>query len=279
MMLRFMAFSAVIAGPTYQVLVDHKFDNLTRLQEQAKEFKQQLIGSDKTVVLHALEVPANSNFTQDGFPVVLQRYFIAPLAFQDSLGQKVELVLPVKSVKDEAVCVEAHSKQCVDEILENGPSAFPEVAKDMKALAARLAIQSDAFIKVRLDDPRHSSPTAREVGLDSEENGPHRTWQELASGIQRVTRHWIQNGPPPRPIPDDQHAEDGAWYASWWLRAGFLLSCIPLGGWMACYTAQYFTRPKQIAAPLLGDLRLDEGDGIEPKFDGRQVTEYSHLNA
>lgn len=260
------------------IIIDERFDKLANVKTVAQELKDQLNGTDETVVLEAREAPPTSNDTTDGFPAIMQRYFVAPLALQDILGQKVELVLPVKSVRDEDVCIAAKSKECVDEVLANGPGIFAEVTKDQEALAARLAIQSDAFVKVRLSaDPLSSSTSAMDVGLDSEEEGPHRTWQRLAAGIQRVTRHWIQHGPPPHPV-QDLEAGQHSWFASWWVCIGCMMAGIPAVAWVGCYVTHFFTRPRQIAAPLLGELRLGEGDEIETKFDGRQITEYSHLN-
>jgi len=63
----------------------------------------------------------------------------------------------------------------------------------------------------------------------------------------------------------------------------FMIACclamIPMMGWCAYQATQYFTRPKPIAAPLLGDmgdLQLSE-ESINSVFDGRQMTEYCHL--
>lgn len=199
------------------------------------------------------------------------------MVFQQTLGSeaKIDLVLPLTmtQVSDKEACKKSN---CVEEILNNGPNVFYDVAMNDAGLAGRLAILSNAFGKVKLQD-NLDSVLASEIGKDVEEEGPHRTWGKLAEAIQTATNGWLTAGIPPAPLRGDDHSED-SWYSGWFPKIGVICGIIPLMAWLACYATTYFTRPRPIAAPLLGDVRLDEGDACEAKFDGRKVTEYSHLN-
>jgi len=265
---------ALCGTADFVVYVDEKFDHLSQVRQMARELRD----VTDLVKLQVQEEPQNRNTTSDNFPRVLQRYFVAPLAFQDALHTKIELMLPVGSISDVVAC---RNPKCVDDVLENGVGVFAEVARDQEALAARLAVLSDAFARVRLGvggDPEDwKVVTAAEGGKDAEDVGPHRPWHKLAAGIQLTARKWITRGPRIHEKEND-YAEEGAVHARFWVKLGLFLATIPLIAWGVYHLMNFFTRPKAIAAPLLADVRLEGERVVNSKFEGRQITEYSHLN-
>lgn len=280
MALRILLLASCTLAGELKLFIDDGFDDLSVVRLRATETKEKL-ADDTTVVLESRTIPyKDAKFSNDGYPRALQWFFIGPLVFQQTLGSdvKIELILPLTmtEVSDKEACKKGN---CVEEILNNGPNVFYDVAMNDAGLAGRLAILSNAFGKVRLQD-NLDSVLASEIGKDVEEDGPHRTWGKLAEGLQTAANGWLTAGIPPSPLRGDDHSDipSDSWYSGWFSKIGIVCGIIPLMAWLACYATTYFTRPRPIAAPLLGDVRLDEGDACEAKFDGRKVTEYSHLN-
>jgi len=282
MAFRFLLLASYTFGQEkFTIPIDEGFDDLEVVKARAEEAKEEMTNG-KTIVLESRTIPEDEAMRLRGslsneFPRVLHRYFIIPYVFQQTLGSeaKIELNLPLTmaQVSDKEACIKA---DCVEEILNNGPGVFRDVARNQAALAGRFAILSNACGKVKLAD--NLEPVlASEIGKDAEEEGPHRSWGKLAETIQTTADIWLTSGYPAAPVPGDDHKED-SWFSGWFAKLGIFCGIIPLMAWLAFFATQHFTRPRPIAAPLLGDVRLDEGDACEVKFEGRKVTEYSSLN-
>jgi len=266
--------ASVVLSDTITIDLDNRFEDFDTVKRLATETKSKIKTGD-IVLLEAKELPTNlDKFTADGYPPALQRFLVSPLLFQDQLNQKVELKLPLAKleVTNAAACLK---EKCIDELLENGPSVFNKISSSNIGLAGRVAILSNAF-RVRLTDD--DNVHAMEIGKDAEEEGPHRTWGKLAETIQKAGRTWKDRGIPATPDMGRDHTDE-SWFSGWFVKLGLFFGVVPMIVWGVIYGSNFLTKSKPIAAPLLGDIRLEECDGIEPPaFQGRKITEYSHLN-